>query len=163
MESAMSDEESTDTSSEEPQPETAAPEAGAPEAPPEEAAPEEALEEEAPPEDQLEEIYARASACYQPLWLMSRSRIPWDDQAVKEAKSLVREMEAAIRDTSEDYEAFRRLWRQDRATLSDPLRLVGDEIILRNLADLQDDLLRTLARRDPNIVDVSALLEANAG
>ena len=60
----------------------------------------------------------------------------------------------------EDHEAFRRLWRQDQHTLCNALRLSGDEIILRNLADLQDDLLRTLARRDPNIIDVGALLEA---
>ena len=107
--------------------------------------------EAGPSPDELNSIYSEASTMYRDLWQMSRSKIPWNLQEAKKGKTMVVRIEHALRKSVEDYDLFRRLWKQDSRILSDALRFKRDESLLRNLADVQDDILRTLTRGDQGL------------
>ena len=104
-----------------------------------------------PSSDDLNSMYSEASTMYRDLWQMSRTSSAWNQKEAKKGKKMVVRIEHALRGSVEDYDLFRQLWKQDSRILSDALRLKKDESLLRNLADVQDDILRTLTRGDQSL------------
>ena len=104
-----------------------------------------------PSSDDLSSIYGEASTVYRDLWQMSRNSSDWNIQEAQKGRKMVVRIEHALRGSVDDYDLFRNLWQQDSRVLSDALRLKKDEAVLRNLADVQDDILRTLTRGDSNL------------
>jgi len=114
-------------------------------------APTETEKAEGPTADALNSIYSEASTMYRDLWQMSRKSNAWNSKEAKKGRKMVVRIEHALRGSVEDYDLFRRLWKQDSRILCDALRFKKDESLLRNLADVQDDILRTLTRGDEGL------------
>ena len=113
-------------------------------APPDAEAPE---EPKGPSAEELDKLYNEASELFATVWPMSRGKTPWEEAAATRAGALVSEIEQALRDSVGDYEELTRLHVQDQRTMSAGLRLKADEVIYRNLIDVQADLKGMLGKR----------------
>ena len=113
-------------------------------APPDAEAPE---EPKGPSAEELDKLYGEATELFAALWPMSRGKSPWEEAKAARAGAVVSEIEKALRDSVGDYEELTRLHAQDQRTMSAGLRLKADEVIYRNLMDVQADLKGMLARR----------------
>ena len=108
----------------------------------------ETVEEPAPSAEALEVLYVEATELYGSLWKISRKKAPGTNEIVVQAKNIIKRIQDAILASIDDADQFRRIWKWEQGCLSDALKLEADEVILRNLADVQDDLIRTLGFMD---------------
>ncbi len=108
----------------------------------------EPVEDPGPSAEELEALYTDASELYGSLWKISRGKAPGSIEIVDQTKGLIMKIQDALLASLDDSEQFRRIWKSEQGCLSDALKLKENEVLLRNLADVQDDLIRTLGFMD---------------
>jgi hypothetical protein len=104
-----------------------------------------------PPDEELDRVYVQASSLYQDLWHMSRGTKPVSRETAVQGRQMLGDIERLLRNCTDDYALFRKLWKQDTRALSEALRFEKQESVLRNLADVQNDLMRAMSHADKKL------------
>ena len=104
-----------------------------------------------PADEELDRVYTQASSLYQDLWHMSRGTKPMSRETTVQGRQMLGDIERLLRSCTDDYVLFRKLWKQDTRALSEALRFEKHETVMRNLADVQNDLLRAMTHADKKL------------
>jgi len=104
-----------------------------------------------PADEELDRVYTQASSLYQDLWHMSRGTKPLSRETTVQGRQMLGDIERLLRSCTDDYVLFRKLWKQDTRALSEALRFEKHETVMRNLADVQNDLLRAMTHADKKL------------
>lgn len=101
-----------------------------------------------PPEEALERLYASATHVHRDLWKMTQGHLPWSRARLAAGRTAVRRIEETLRSSIDDYDGFMQAMRAERARPARRANPERYEALYRNLADVQQDLIRTLAKKD---------------